>query len=141
MNLNSLDIENNILPQHSQKPFWLYKYPSKHVSVCVRKNIWTALFLDAKELYCWSTLKVNVCIFLHISVRKFLFQRRRMILSDGGWAADWGRLNSFPKKARCLGLIKCLIETFWNSSIFQHFDTFIYSIKTLKFSRQFGFQG
>ena len=24
MNLNSLDIENNMLLQHSQKPFWIY---------------------------------------------------------------------------------------------------------------------
>ena len=30
-----------------------------------------------------------------------------------------------------------LIEILENSTIFQHFDTFIYSIKTLKFSRQF----
>ena len=32
MNLHSLDIENNILPQHSQKPFWLYQFSSKHIS-------------------------------------------------------------------------------------------------------------
>ena len=25
-NINSLDIENNMLPQHNQKPFWLYKF-------------------------------------------------------------------------------------------------------------------
>ena len=29
----SLDIENNTLPQHSQKHFWLYKFSSKHVPV------------------------------------------------------------------------------------------------------------
>ena len=39
-NLNSLDIENNMLPQHSQKPFWLYKFSSKHVSVwCQKKHL------------------------------------------------------------------------------------------------------
>ena len=39
-NLNSLDNENNMLPKHSQKPFWLYKYFSKHVSVwCQKKRL------------------------------------------------------------------------------------------------------
>ena len=33
MNFNSLDIENNMFPKHSQKPFSLYKFFSKHVSV------------------------------------------------------------------------------------------------------------
>ena len=37
-NLNSLDIESNMLPQHSQKPFWLYKYSSKHISVWCQKE-------------------------------------------------------------------------------------------------------
>ena len=37
MNLN--DIENNLLPQHSQKSFSLYKFSSKHVSVwCWKKH-------------------------------------------------------------------------------------------------------
>ena len=31
--LNSLDIENNMLAKHSQKPFSLYKFSSKHFSV------------------------------------------------------------------------------------------------------------
>ena len=39
MNLNSLEIENNMLPQHSQNHFWLYyKFFSKHVSVWCRKK-------------------------------------------------------------------------------------------------------
>ena len=33
MNLNSLDIEKNMLPKHIQKPVSLYKFFSKHVSV------------------------------------------------------------------------------------------------------------
>ena len=32
-NLNSFDIENNMLPKHSQKPCSLYKFSSKHVFV------------------------------------------------------------------------------------------------------------
>ena len=74
-NLNSLNIEKNMLPQHIQKPFSLYKCSSKHL-VGVKKNICTAPFLDAQEMHSQSTLKANVCIFLYISVRKCLFQRR-----------------------------------------------------------------
>ena len=92
-NLNSLDIENNMLPQHSQKPFWLYKFSSKHVSVWCQKNICTAPFPDTQKLYSWSTLKANVCIFLYISLRKFLFQRHSVLIQMlylvgvgmGGW--------------------------------------------------------
>ena len=32
-NLKSPDIENNMLPKHCQKSFWLYKFFRKHVSV------------------------------------------------------------------------------------------------------------
>ena len=56
----------------------------------VRKNVWAASFLDAKELYSVSTLKGNICVFLYISVRKFLFQRGSKVLSDRGWVGDWG---------------------------------------------------
>ena len=37
-NLNSLDIENKIQPQRSQKTFWLYKFSTKHVSVWCQKQ-------------------------------------------------------------------------------------------------------
>ena len=37
-NLNSLDIENNMLLQHSQKPFSLYKFSSQHFSVWCQKK-------------------------------------------------------------------------------------------------------
>ena len=76
-NLNSLDIENNMLLQHSQKPFWLYKFSA---------NMFTAPFLDAQELHSWSTLKVYFCIkclyislYLLISL-KILFQRCSKVL-------------------------------------------------------------
>ena len=56
------------------------------------------------------------------------------------------RLNKFLKAVRCLGLAKCFTVfyfnwNFWKLNHFYHFDTSIYDIKTLKFSRQFGFQG
>ena len=65
-------------------------FPANMFLFGVRKNIWAAPFLDTKELHSWSTLKANVCIFLYISVRKVLFQRRSKILSDGGCVGDWG---------------------------------------------------
>ena len=70
----------------------------------LRKNICAASFLDTQELHSWSILKANVCIFLYISLRKFLSQRRSKLLSGKGW--DGGRLNKFLKAACCLGLPK-----------------------------------
>ena len=58
-------------------------FPADMFLFGVRENICTAIFLDAQELHFWSTLKANACIFLYISVRKFLFQRRSNILSNG----------------------------------------------------------
>ena len=88
-NLNSLDIENNMLSQHSQKPFWLYKFSANMFLFGVRKNICTAFFIDAQEIHYWSILKANVCIFLYISLRNLLFQRRSKVFSGKSW--DGGR--------------------------------------------------
>ena len=76
----------------------------------VRKNICTVQFLDAQELHSWNTLKANVCIFLYISARKFLFRRRSKTLSDGGelvegWIVYWGRravFQHFDKVIICI---------------------------------------
>ena len=102
--LTSLGIANNMLPQHSQKDFWIYKFSSKHVSN-VRKNICTAPFVDTQELHSGSTLSENVFIFLYISLIKCLFQRPSKVLSSWGW--DGRRLNNFLKATRCLALAKC----------------------------------
>ena len=73
MNLNSLDIENNMFPKHNQKPFSLYKFSSKHVSVwCQKKNLqWikhprTAFFkyFESKCMY------ISVNLFKEIFVPK-----------------------------------------------------------------------
>ena len=69
-NLGSLDIENNMLPQHSQKTFWITNFPANMFLFGVRKDICTAAFLGAQELHFWCTLKANVCIFLYISLKK-----------------------------------------------------------------------
>ena len=102
--LNSIDIEKNMLPQHGQKPFWLYKFLANMFLFGVRKNICTAPFLDAQELHSWSKLKANVYIFLYISLRKCLFQKRSKVLygkwwDGGGWIISlrqlpvWGLQN------------------------------------------------
>ena len=46
-----------------------------------------------------------------MSVRTFLFQRRKKLVSGGsgggGGDGGGGGLNNFLKAARCLGLLKC----------------------------------
>ena len=113
-NLSLLDIENNMLPQCSQKSFWLYKFSSKHVSVWCQKK-----YLHCTISWCPRTAFLNI---------------------------ESKCLNNFLRVGRCLGLVDVLqffisIEIFESSTIYQHFDTSIYSIKTLKFSRQFELQG
>ena len=80
-------------------------------------------------------------MFLYISVRKVLFERRSKILFGGGWFG--GRLNNFLKVAGWLGLINSLTIflfylNFWK---FNYFTASIYLITTQKLSRQFGLQG
>ena len=74
MNLNSLDIENNMLPQHSKKSFGLhYKFSSKHVSVWLQKKHLHSTISWCPKLHSCSALKANVSIFLYICARKVLF--------------------------------------------------------------------
>ena len=65
-NLNSLEIENNMLPQHSQKPFWLYKFSNKHVPVwCQKKTFGLHHFLTPKNYILeafWKQMSVYFCI-------------------------------------------------------------------------------
>ena len=74
-------------PAESQKPFWLYKFSRKHVSVwCQKKNLYCTIFW--RPLHSWSTLKASVCIFLYISATKSLFQRSSKTLP--GWGLGRG---------------------------------------------------
>ena len=117
MNLNSLDIENNMLLQHSQKLFWIYeKFSSKHVSVwCQKKTFVLHRFLTHKTAF----LKhfERKCPFISVYPRK---KRRSKILSDGGWVV--GKLNNFIKAARFLSLVKCfaIFHFNWNFCKFKH---------------------
>ena len=82
-NLNSLDIENKIQPQRSQKTFWLYKFPTKHVSVWFQKQyLHCTIFWRPRT----AVLKhfESKCLYISIySLRKFLFQKRNKVLSGG----------------------------------------------------------
>ena len=114
-NLNSLDIENNMLQKHSQKSLSLYRFCSKHVSVwCQKKDVCTAPFLDGQELHSWSTLKANLCIFLCISVRKFYLVRKDCIISLTGLTV--------------LGLVKfvAIFHFNWNFWKLNYFSEFQY---------------
>ena len=117
-NLNSFDIENNMLSQHSQKPLWLYKFYAKHFSVWCQKSICTAPFLDAQERHSWSTLKRNLFL-----------SRRSKVLSGKGYdgeeeAGEGSCLNNFVKVARCFSLAKCFTIFHFN----WHFWKFNYSL-------------
>ena len=98
-NLNSLDIENNMLLQHSQKPFSLYKFSSQHFSVwCQKKYLHCINSSCPRTAYSWSSLKANVCIFLCISVRNFC--SRDVV----GFYLAWRGWIISLRVARCLSL-------------------------------------
>ena len=64
-NLKSLDIENNMLPKHCQKSFWLYKFFRKHVSVwCQKKHLHCTISWHPRTAF----LKHFESKFLYISV-------------------------------------------------------------------------
>ena len=68
-NFNSPHIENNILPQHSPKPLWLYKFSSQNAfGWCQKKHLRCTIFLCTINAF----LKhfESKCLLLYISVRK-----------------------------------------------------------------------
>ena len=84
INLYSLDIENKMLPEHSQKYnsqilqqicFCLVSEKTFALNCFLKPNTAFLKHFESKCLY--------ICILLYISVRHFLFQRRINILSDG----------------------------------------------------------
>ena len=137
MNLNSLDIEKNMLLQHSQKPFWLYKFSSKHVSVwCQKKHLHCTISWRPRTAF----LKhfESKCLYISVYLRKkifvpdafqILFQKFYLV---GGRVG--GRLNNFLQAAYCLDLVNCFTIfnfywNFWKFNHFSHFDTSICGIK------------
>ena len=70
-------------PSTQLKTHSLYKFSSKHVSGwCQKKHLHCTSSIHPRT-HSRSNWKANVSIFLYISVRKFLFQRRRKLLSGG----------------------------------------------------------
>ena len=90
-------------PQHCQKPTHFTNFFFFLFLFGFRKKYCTGSFVDTQKLHCRNTWKAKVCIFLYISIRKFLFQRRRKLSVVTG-----GGLDNFLMEAHCLGLVKCL---------------------------------
>ena len=136
MNRNSLDIKNNMLLQHSQNFFCIYKFSSKKVSIWCQKNICAALILETL----WKKTSVYFCI--SSFQRKSLFQRCSMILYGWGWIR--GRLNNFLKTAHCVRLVKCLIVFHFNWNFRLFFSISILpsiALKRWKFPENLDFKG
>ena len=71
-NLSSLDIENNMLPKKRQKPFSLYKFPSKHVSCwCQKKHLHYTISWHPRTVF----LKhfESKCLYISVYVFKKIF--------------------------------------------------------------------
>ena len=97
-------------------------FPANMFLFGVRKNHLHSTVCWCPKLHYWSTLKTNVRLFLHISVRKDVV-RFSLI---GGWVG--GKLNNFIKGARFLGLVKCvtIFHFNWNFCKFNYFSAFWY---------------
>ena len=113
--LNLLDIENSQTNATQPKTFLTLKVFQETCFWLVSEKTFALYqFLDAKELHSQSTLKANVCVFLHISVRKFLFQRRRKFLSGGRGVGAWRRQNNYIKEVQCFGFVKYFTSFHFN---------------------------
>ena len=80
-------------------------HPTWHLH-CINSSQPLNCVLDSS---CWSSLKKNVCIFLKIFLRLFLFHRHHKILSSG--VRGGGRQNNFFKPK-----VGCQLEMFYNFS-------------------------
>ena len=61
-NLNLLDTENNMLPQHSQQSFWLYKVSMKSVSVWCQKKAFLCTISWSPRTTLLKQISVCFCI-------------------------------------------------------------------------------
>ena len=115
--LNSLDIENNMLPQHSQKLSWLsWKTFGLHHFLTPKNCILVEL---------WKQMSVSFCISLQ---ENFCSKDVvRFCLMKGGLGTG-ERLNNFLKAACCLGLMKCftIFHFNWLFLKIKHFSAFWY---------------
>ena len=73
-----------MVPKHSQKTFHTLQIFQQTIFCLVSEKTFALhTFPDSQEQHFWSTLKTNVCIFMYIFLRKFLFERRSKIISGG----------------------------------------------------------
>ena len=70
MNLNSLDIENDMLPQDSQKPFWPCKFSSKRFCLVSEKAFALRHFLKPKNCI-FEALWKQMSVFFFFFLQKF----------------------------------------------------------------------
>ena len=75
-NLKSPDIENNMLPQHSHKSFWLYKFSSKHVPVWCQKNH-LGCTISLRQRTAFLTHFESKCLYISVYLRKKIFVPKR----------------------------------------------------------------
>ena len=142
-NLNSFEIENNILPKYSQKNFSVYKFSNKHVYFsCQKKHLHCTISWRPRTTF----LKhfESKCLYISVNLPEKMFATKTwpdvLVYGVGrGWIiflkrlavwVSWNDLQFFK-----------LIEIFRSSTIFQYFDTFNNSIEALKCSRQFETKG
>ena len=119
-NLNLLKVVKNMHPQHSQKPYFT-NFPAEMFLVAVRKKTFALHHFYTFKNYIVEAIEKQMSIFQYISVRKFLFRRRRKLSSGRG-------MNNFLKAARCSGLVKCfkIFHFNWDFWNFYYFSAFRY---------------
>ena len=120
-NFSSLNIIENILPQHSEKPYSLYKCSSKHVSGwCQKKHLYCIISRCSRTSF--SNHLESKCRFTYVYICKKMFVPKTQEAS-----VRWG-LNNFLQAAPCLALVKCFkfFHFNWNFWKFKYFSAFPY---------------
>ena len=92
-NLKSLNVVENILPQHSRKVTHFTNFPTNMLLVGIRK----------KNLHCTISKCPRTAFPKHWK-RKYLYNPVYL----------WKKLNNFLKASHCLGLVKCFKIFYFN---------------------------
>ena len=73
-NLNSLDIENNMLPKHSQKPFWVYKFSSIYAFVwCQKRHLHCTCTISWRPRTAFLKHFKSKCLYISVYLHKKIF--------------------------------------------------------------------
>ena len=132
-----------MLPQHSQKPFSLYKFSGRHVFVwCQKKYLHCTLSWRPRTAF---LMNLQMSVYFYISPYKNVCSRDvvRFYLKVVGLRGDWIislRQFTFCASKNILQYF-ILIEIFENSTIFQHFDTLSIALKRWSFTDNLNFKG